>query len=244
MRKAACTARSGSFEWATGAPKSAIAQSPICLSMVPPWCLTTPSTASKNRPSTSCTSSGSRAELRREKPERSANRMVTCRISPSTGPACGPAGAAGWPSVSTLPQPPQKRAGGALRKPQLGHGRGSGDPQPAQKRRSSVFSAEQLGHSMPDHARARPHGTATADRPSIARRGPPQPAFAVAVAALAAAAAAFDDGLALIRIAYVDAELRDLAAVVLGLSGCWRIDALQVDARRQGRSPSRSRRCR
>jgi len=67
--------------------------------------------------------------------------------------------------------------------------------------------------------------------------------LAVAVAALAAAAAAFDDGLALIHIADVDAELRDLAAVVLG-SGCWRIDALQVDARRQGRSPSRSRRCR
>ena len=62
--------------------------------------------------------------------------------------------------MSALPQPPQKRAAGSFRKPQLGYALGSGDPQPAQKRRSYEFSAEQLGHSMRDHARMQPHGTA------------------------------------------------------------------------------------
>ena len=63
MASAARTARSASLPWATGAPKTAMTQSPMCLSIRPPCSSTIRSARSKKRPSSACSSSASSSRL-------------------------------------------------------------------------------------------------------------------------------------------------------------------------------------
>ena len=155
---AARTARSASLSCATGAPNTAMTQSPMCLSTLPPKRSIRPSVSAKKRSVSSWVASAPSCRVRRVNPARSQNSTVTCRRSPSA--AAMRSGRArsrfvppsGCPSG--LPQPPQKRSSGWLTKPHSAQARASGAPQLPQKRRPSRFSAPHREHCIADPARA------------------------------------------------------------------------------------------
>ena len=89
MARAARAARSASLPWDTGAPNTAITQSPMCLSTRPPCSCTIRSARPKKRPSSACVSSAPSSRPSAVKPARSAKRTATCRRSPSrSGSGC------------------------------------------------------------------------------------------------------------------------------------------------------------
>src|SRR5436190_1124660 len=106
---AARTARSMSFPCATGAPNTAIVASPMCLSTVPPDRAIAPSTSSKKRPRSRCTSSASISDVSFVKPARSAKSTATGRRSPAAGAAA---------SATRAPHCGQKRADAGNAAPQ------------------------------------------------------------------------------------------------------------------------------
>jgi hypothetical protein len=81
MSSAARAARRGSLSCARGAPNSAITASPICLSTVPPYPTTIPSTWVVKLATSSRICSGSSDRDKLVNPQRSANRIVTWRRS-------------------------------------------------------------------------------------------------------------------------------------------------------------------
>src|SRR5437870_5438517 len=116
-------------------------QSPICLSIVPPNLTITPSATAKKSLSSLCTSSGSRSLASWVKPDRSANRPVTGRNSPS-GECVSGTGA------SADPQFPQKRELAGFCVPQARQASTSAAPHEVQKRCPSLAGAPQAEQSM------------------------------------------------------------------------------------------------
>src|ERR1035437_9913038 len=96
---------------------------------------------------TSVTSSGSSFSLMAVKPETSAKRMVTTRLSPlSVG--LGEGGAFTGAAARGAPQAPQNLKPGASGVPHVAHGCCSPCPQEEQKRWSSFTGVWQWGHAM------------------------------------------------------------------------------------------------
>ena len=113
MARAARAARSASLPWDTGAPKTAMTQSPMCLSTRPPCSCTIRSARPKKRSSSACVSSAPSSRLSAVKPARSAKRTATCRRSPSLP---GSDAVARSPGVVAMPAPaPPRRAAMARR---------------------------------------------------------------------------------------------------------------------------------
>ena len=133
IANAARTARSASSSWATGAPNTPIAASPMNLSSAPPNRSISSFAIAWNGISVRRTSSGSAWSERDVNPARSANRIETTRRS-STGASSGPVSCRG------VPQFGQNRPPGGTSVPHTAQVAPSGAPHPAQNRASSLFS--------------------------------------------------------------------------------------------------------
>ena len=133
IASAARTARSASSSWATGAPNTPMAASPMNLSSAPPKRSISSFASAWNGINVRRTSSGSAWSDRDVNPARSAKRIETTRRS-STGASVGPV------SGSGVPQLGQKRPPGGTSVPHTAHVVPRGAPQPAQNRASSLFS--------------------------------------------------------------------------------------------------------
>ena len=120
MARAVATARSASFSCAWGTPKSAMRQSPMYLSTVPPCSTTTSAMRRKARSTVRATTSGSVFSDMAVNPTTSAKRTVTSlRSPPGSGvESVTGSGSAAW---SAEPQRPQKRWSGGFGKPQSEH---------------------------------------------------------------------------------------------------------------------------
>ena len=133
IANAARTARSASSSWATGAPNTPIAASPMNLSSVPPKRSISSFAIAWNGINVRRTSSGSAWSDRDVNPARSAKRIETTRRS-STGASV--AAPVGHRRAAVGAEPPP----GRHERPQTEQVVPRGAPQPAQKRASSLFS--------------------------------------------------------------------------------------------------------
>ena len=142
MAMAAATALSASSSWARGTPNTAMTESPMYLSTVPP-CWATMAPSSRKAVSTSrATTSGSVRSAREVKPTTSAKRTVASLRSST------PVGAArGEVPFRPAPHRPQNRWPSVTVAPHDGHpSTGSAAPHPPQKRYPSGLEAPHAGH--------------------------------------------------------------------------------------------------
>ncbi|SPE60453.1 hypothetical protein SBV1_420007 [Verrucomicrobia bacterium] len=155
MARAARTARAGSSSRACRAPNTAIMASPMCFSTVPPWALIKASSRCQSELMCACRSSGSCRSANDVKPEKSANRTVTCLRWPASNPAGAGTGAklAAALDLAAWPQAGQNRASVGKNSPQLAQRAGRSAPHLKQTRASTGASVPQawqcIGPAIP-----------------------------------------------------------------------------------------------
>ena len=113
MASAAATARSASSSCETGTPKTAITESPMNLSTVPPWAATISPSCRKAVSTSWATTSGSVRSASEVKPTTSAKSTVASLRSSSRPTPASP------PSPSAVPHCPQNRCPSALAAPHV-----------------------------------------------------------------------------------------------------------------------------